>query len=264
MQDTAPKSRRFGASSLRHILRLVQRLRLNEVAPLLTIAVVGLLGWGFVELAGEVREGDAFGFDRTILLALREPGDLSDPIGPAWLEESARDLTALGSHTILGLVTIVTVLYLALSKRSQAARLVVVAVVGGMLLTYLLKLGFDRPRPDLVPHGVRVYTASFPSGHAMLSAVTYLTLGALLARLHADGRLKVLFLGLAVALTVVVGLSRVYLGVHWPSDVLAGWSLGAAWAGACQYAALLLQGTGRVEPETVPAAPQPDGISRRA
>ena len=124
---------------------------------------------------------------------------------------------------------------------------VIAAVVGGTLLSTALKMGFERPRPDLVPHGTRIYTASFPSGHAMLSAVTYLTLGALLARVQKRRRVKALLLGLAILITLLVGMSRVYLGVHWPSDVLAGWCVGAAWAALCWFVALQLQRRGEVE-----------------
>lgn len=230
-------------------LAVATRLRLNEAAPLVAVALVGLLGWGFVALAGEVLEGDTLGFDRAILLALREPGDLANPIGPTWLAESARDITGLGGHVILGLITLSTIVYLAMTSRGHAALLVVASIGGGMILSALLKIGFDRPRPDLVPHAVRVYTASFPSGHAMLSATTYLTLGALLARIHASRRIKLFFLGLAIALTLLIGASRIFLGVHWPSDVLAGWCVGAAWASLCWYVALLLQRGGKVEPE---------------
>ncbi len=236
-------ARRYGA-----------HLRLNEAAPLLALSAVGLFGWLFVMIAGEVIDGDTMSFDKAILLALRTPGNLADPIGPTWLEESARDFTGLGGHAILGFVTLATIAYLVMTGRRGAAWLVVVAIGGGMVASALLKVGFERPRPDLVPHEVRVYTASFPSGHAMLSAVTYLTLGALLARLHSSRRVKLFFLGLALVLTVVIGCSRVYLGVHWPSDVLAGWCCGAAWAAACWYAALLLQRGGQVERE---AAPEP-------
>jgi undecaprenyl-diphosphatase len=116
-----------------------------------------------------------------------------------------------------------------------------------MLLSTVLKMGFERPRPDLVPHATRVYTASFPSGHAMLSAVTYLTLGALLARVQPNRRLKAYLIGLALCITLLVGASRVYLGVHWPSDVLAGWCGGAAWAALCWFIALQLQRQGQVE-----------------
>jgi undecaprenyl-diphosphatase len=230
------------------------RLRLNEAAPLFTLALVGLFGWGFVALAGEVVDGDTLAFDRRILLSLREPGNLADPLGPTWIEETARDFTGLGGHGILGFVTLATIIYLLLTRRRGAALLVLAAIGGGMLLSMVLKMGFERPRPDLVPHGMRVYTASFPSGHAMLSAISYLTLGALLARVHDLRRVKAFFLGLAIVLTIMVGFSRIYLGVHWPSDVLAGWCVGSAWAGLCWYAALLLQRRGRVEGDTTTAA----------
>ena len=228
--------------------RLALRLRLNEAGPLMTFCAVGFFGWVFVNLAGEVVEGDTEGLDRRILLALRNPADRSDPIGPSWFEEAARDVTGLGGHTILVLITLATAAYLLLVRKRGAALFVVAAVGGAMLLSAMLKLGFERPRPDLVPHGARVYTASFPSGHAMLSAATYLTLGALLARMHDRRRVKIFFLGLAIVLTVLIGASRIYLGVHWPSDVLAGWCGGAAWASLCWFVALLLQRRGDVEP----------------
>ena len=116
-----------------------------------------------------------------------------------------------------------------------------------MALSTLLKLAFQRPRPDLVPHGAEVYTASFPSGHAMLSAVTYLTLAALLIQVQVQWRAKTYVLALAVLVTLLIGVSRVYLGVHWPTDVLAGWCIGAAWALLCWLAALALQRNRQVE-----------------
>jgi len=246
MNPFGPTQRGRFLETYRH---LTLRLGLTEAGPLITLALVGLLGWGFVALAGEVLEHDTLAFDRTILLALRNPANLADPIGPTWIEESARDFTGLGGHAILGLVTLATIAYLAMTRRRGAAILVLAAIGGGMIASALLKMGFERPRPDLVPHEVRVYTASFPSGHAMLSAVTYLTLGALLARVHKPRRVKLFFISLAIALTILIGASRVYLGVHWPSDVLAGWCGGAAWAGLCWYAALLLQRKGQVETE---------------
>jgi len=247
--------RRSQASRL--ALRLAGRLRLNEAAPLLTAATVALLAWAFVALAGEVMEGDTLALDRAILFALREAGNPAVPIGPSWIQESARDITGLGGHVVLGIMSLSTVAYLIMTGRRHAAVFVLVAIGGGMLLSAFLKLGFDRPRPDLVPHAVRVYTASFPSGHSMLSAVTFLTLGALLARLHEGRRVKLFFLGLAIVLTVLIGVSRVYLGVHWPSDVLAGWCGGAAWASLCWYVALVLQRRGQVEGDP---RPMPTGI----
>jgi undecaprenyl-diphosphatase len=232
---------------LAHAIRLATRFRLNELGPLLSLAVLSFCLWAFVELADDVSDGDTTTFDRTVLLALRESGDLSDPIGPTWVEEAARDVTGLGGHAVLGLISIATFAYLLMARKRGIAILLAAAVVGGVLLSSGLKMGFERPRPDLVPHDTRVYTASFPSGHAMLSAITYLTLGALLARSQPQRRVKGFLLGLAVALTLLVGASRVYLGVHWPTDVLAGWSVGAAWAALCWFVALQLQRGGQVE-----------------
>jgi undecaprenyl-diphosphatase len=160
----------------------------------------------------------------------------------------ARDLTALGSFGVLALLTAAAVGYLVLAAKRHAAIAVLAAVAGGVVLSTALKLGFDRPRPDLVPHAVEVYTASFPSGHSMMAAVTYLTLGALLARVEGDWRLKLYWVGIALLLTLLVGFSRVYLGVHWPSDVLGGWALGATWALACWIVMQWLQRRGTVEP----------------
>ena len=232
------------------------RFRLNEAGPLISLATLSFFAWVFVEIAGEVIEGDITRFDRMLLMALRSAGDPSDPIGPRWFEEAARDITGLGGHAVLTFVTLATLCYLLMTGKAHAALLLAAAVGGGMLLSTLLKLGFERPRPDLVPHAARVYTASFPSGHAMLSAVTYLTVGALLARVQPNRRLKAFLLGLAVILTVLVGASRVYLGVHWPSDVLAGWCVGAAWAALCWFVALQLQRRGQVErPVDAPGEP---------
>lgn len=231
-------------------------LRLNETIPLASVLAVGLLGWGFVSVADWVQDGDSLRIDRAILLAFRDSRDPTIPLGPGWLQEAARDVTGLGGTAVLTAITFCASLYLWLTGRRHVALLVLAAVGGGTLLSSLLKLGFDRARPDVVPHAMRVYTASFPSAHAMMSAVTYLTLGALLARIHATLKVKLFFLILAIVLTVLIGLSRIYLGVHWPSDVLAGWCMGAAWAGLCWYIALLLQQRGQVEPELGPGPDQ--------
>lgn len=221
----------------------------RELASLVLLLLTFAGTWGFVELADEVGERETRHIDRSVILAMRSPEDVSDPLGPPWVEELGRDVTALGGNGYLALLTLAVVGYLYLDKKPRAARLVVVAVGGGFLLSYFLKALFDRPRPDLVPHGSFTYTASFPSGHAMLAAVTYLTLGALLARLHNRRVLKVYLLGVALLFTLLVGVSRVYLGVHWPTDVLAGWSAGAAWAILCWTVARFLQRRGRVERE---------------
>jgi undecaprenyl-diphosphatase len=218
----------------------------REAGWLLGLLLVVAAVLAFAGLAGEVLEGDIRAFDRAVLLALRNPADPGDPIGPRWLEEVARDVTSLGGNAILTAFTLAVIGFLALTEKRAAAVLVAASVGGGTALSSLLKLGFSRPRPDLVPHAVEVYTASFPSGHAMLSAVTYLTLGALLVRVQPRWRVRLYILALASATTILVGASRVYLGVHWPTDVLAGWCVGAAWALLCWLVALRLQRAGRV------------------
>lgn len=201
--------------------------------------------WVFVELADEVMEGDTVSIDERLLLMLRTPSDVSDPIGPPWAEEVARDVTGLGGAGFLTFLTLASAGFLVIQRRRALALYLFAAVAGGTLVSTLLKLAFDRPRPDLVPHGSLVYTSSFPSGHSMLSAVVYLTLGALLASAQTNLRLRAYLLGLAGILTVSVGISRVYLGVHWPTDVLAGWTAGAAWALLCFAFAERLRHHGR-------------------
>lgn len=216
---------------LRHSgLALLQRLRSIEITTLAAILLFAGGIWAFIELADEVLGGDTRQVDETLLLLLRNPADPSDPIGPYWLEEAFRDLTALGGYTVITLAAAFAFGYLALVGRWLSAWLLVLSLAGGTILNNLLKFGFGRPRPGVVAHLVEAQSAAFPSGHAMLSAVAYLSFGALLARAQPDPRMKAYVLAVAVLLTALVGASRVYLGVHWPSDVLAGWCLGAAWA----------------------------------
>ena len=199
----------------------------------------GLLS--FLEIADDMAEGDTHGTDQALLLMLRDPGRLSEPVGPAWLKTMAMDFTALGSLAVLGLIVLLVAgLFLGLRRRLEAL-LIVVAAGGGLGLSQGLKAFFDRDRPDATWHAVEAVNASFPSGHAMLSAVVFLTLGALVSRFSTRRRIRAWALGAAVLLTLLVGLSRVYLGVHWPSDVLAGWCLGAACAGGCWLAAFLVE-----------------------
>ncbi|MCS0496411.1 phosphatase PAP2 family protein [Ancylobacter sp. MQZ15Z-1] len=223
-----------------------------EISVLLALVGVatGLLVFAYI--ADEVVEGETHALDEAILLAFRSPGDPADPLGPAWLEIAVRDLTALGSTTVLTLVTLITVGFFIVDRKRATAAFVLLAVVGGALMNYLLKIGFDRPRPDLVAHLVDVHTLSFPSGHAMGSAVTYLTLGVLIVRSEQERRIKAYVLGVAVGLTLLIGISRLYLGVHWPTDVAAGWCAGGAWALLCWLIALVLQREGRIEPGDAP------------
>jgi undecaprenyl-diphosphatase len=215
------------------------RARLDRARPyleqrgLLALLLIAGCAWIFVALADEVMEQENHAFDTAILLALRNPADHADPLGPGWLEEFGRDVTALGGVGVLAFITLAAVGLLWMQGRRGRAWLMLAAVVGGQALSSLFKYGFDRPRPDLVPHGALVYTASFPSGHSMMAAVTYLTLGALIAQSQRETALRIYIMALAVLVTMAVGISRIYLGVHWPTDVLAGWAAGAAWATFC-------------------------------
>ena len=224
-------------SIMHRLVNLWHEIRTRvEVRLLIGILLIGLGLWLFVALADEVIEGETMTLDEAILLALRDPADHADPLGPPWLEELGRDYTALGGMGVVGLVTGVICLYMALSRRWSTLWLLLIVVAGSLLFNQLLKAGFNRPRPDLVPHGMVVYQASFPSGHAMLAASIYLTLGTLLARMQKQRFQAVLIMGTAILVTVLVGISRVYLAVHWPSDVLAGWVAGSIWATACWLA----------------------------
>ena len=210
-----------------------------------SLLVIAVAAWAFLVIADRVTDGEAHGMDVRVLRALRQPDDVTRLSGPHWLGEVVRDLTAIGGYAMLSLMTAGVVGFLFLSGRPRDARFVLTAVVGGWALAYGLKFLFDRPRPDIVPHLSDVGSSSFPSGHSLMSAVVYLTLGSLLTTVVSSTRLKWYFLAVALVLTVLVGISRVCLGVHYPSDVLAGWSLGLAWAEACWLAhSFLMERTG--------------------
>lgn len=206
--------------------------------------------WGFIELADEVLEGETQSMDEVILLSLRNPADRSDPIGPGWVEEMGRDVTALGGTSVLVFIVLAAAGHMVLRRKTHAALYLFSTATGGILLSLLMKALFSRPRPELVPHESIVYTSSFPSGHSMMAAVVYLSLGALLARLDTRPALRIYVVSVAALLTVAVGISRVYLGVHWPTDVLAGWTAGAVWAMLCWLGARHLQRRGDIEPES--------------
>ncbi len=186
--------------------------------------------WLFVGLADEVGEGDTHAIDKAVLTVFRNPADPTQPFGPPWLEETMRDLTALGSFVVLGFVTLAAAGYLLFQRRAGLAALLLIAGAGGSAVSAGLKSLFERQRPSFGTHDLTLYTSSFPSQHSMMSAIVYLTVGALLARVQQTAALRAYVLVLAVLLALAVGLSRLYLGVHWPSDVLAGWTAGGVWA----------------------------------
>lgn len=206
--------------------------------------IAALLFCGFGILAYEVLKGDTLSLDKAVLMLFRDPAAPAVPLGPPWLVEAARDITALGSFSVLGLLVIAVVLHLALTGAWRRVLLILVTVIGGTIISNTLKDWFNRPRPDLTG-AVEVFTASFPSGHATISAVFYLTIGVLLAHRETRWPPRILYLAGAVFFTGIIGFSRVYLGVHYPTDVIAGWSLGTAWALLCLTLAGLFRSRGR-------------------
>jgi len=209
-------------------------LKVSEAASLISLVIITTLLFIFGFVAQEIAERSIMTkWDRRIVLALRNPADPSTPIGPAWLREAARDITSLGSVVVLGIITFSVVGYLFLSSEAMAAWLILISVVSGVTLNTVLKIVFARDRPDRKIRAAQVFTKSFPSGHAALSAITYLTMGALLTRINPSFELNLYIVTLALFLTVIIGLSRIYMGVHYPTDIVGGWCIGFAWAFSC-------------------------------
>lgn len=223
-------SRRTAEASLAPSSLWTRLTRHLETRLLLTLLAVAAALLGFVKLTGEVLEGETGWIDRTVLLAFRAPGQLDVAIGPRWVQEAARDISALGGFTVLTLVSIMATALLLIHARRLQAILFASTVIIAQAASAGLKLMVNRPRPDLVPHLDLVYASSFPSGHAMMTSVVYLTLAAILAAGERAQGEKVLLVSCAAVVVVTVGVSRVYLGVHWPTDVLAGWTVGSALA----------------------------------
>lgn len=211
----------------------ILRSRFPEYATEISIILVSLGLFTFLKLTEEVINGETGGFDRRILLWFRDDIDLGSPIGPAWLEVVVRDITALGGFLVLGLLCSFVVGYLWLRRHRHMAVYVAVSVTAGIMLNTLLKELITRPRPDIISHGTGAALSSFPSGHTMMSTVVFLTLGALLSMTSDDRRTKIYILFWSIFLPLLVGVSRLYLGVHWPTDIIAGWIAGATWALIC-------------------------------
>lgn len=211
-------------SSVAHWLYSV-RARAGIMAVVVLILAFGVL-------ATEVREGETSAFDEAVLLMFRSAANAAVPIGPAWLPEAVRDVTALGSYSVLTLIVAAVCVSFAIQRRYGTVCFILLAVVGGTALSNALKLIFNRPRPDF-PGLTHVFTSSFPSGHATVATLAYLTLGTCLSRATDNQALRRLYMLYAALLAILIGISRVYLGVHYPTDVIAGWSMGAAWALLC-------------------------------
>jgi undecaprenyl-diphosphatase len=227
---------RLPANSANIFARL-RNLRRVDVVILLLIFSVLAMGYGFIELADDVLEGDTQSFDEWLLRSMRRTDDPAVPIGPSWMRQLGIDATALGSVLVLALVVTAVVGFMLLQGQLAVTLLTIVATSGGVILSLTLKQIIGRVRPTVVPHLQEVTTPSFPSGHAMLSAVVYLTLGILVMQIVKDRATKLYCLACACLLTFIVGTSRIYLGVHYPTDVLAGWMVGIGWAIACSLVA---------------------------
>jgi undecaprenyl-diphosphatase len=221
-----------------------------ETTTLLHLFFGAVCAWLLLKTVPKVYKGRLEAIDNHVLRSLRRPEDLSIPIGPKWLPQAAKDITALGSGTNLTIATGILVGFLCLNRRFRAAGFLLSSLGSGLLLCQSLKGFFARRRPTVVPHLAHFDPASFPSGHSMGAALVYLTSGSIISRQVTGSLAKTYFLSMAVILALVVGVSRVYLGVHYPSDVLAGWAAGSLWSSACAQAARWLQRQGSVEAPT--------------
>jgi undecaprenyl-diphosphatase len=213
------------------VLRFIGRYARNAYAVfgiflLSGAAVAVLFTWAFSEVAEKVRAGSTQGFDDTVLrwMAAHQT---------KMLQTAMLEITSLGTGTVVGMIVIIAGLFLWLNQHKHSAILLMAATLGGGVLDNLLKIGFNRPRPQIFKWGTYAVSSSFPSGHAMSSVIVYGTVAYLAARLQQNVASRILTLTFAAVMIVLICTSRMYLGVHYPSDVIAGVIIGLAWAGFC-------------------------------
>lgn len=218
--------------------RFFPRIELTVLAVWIAAAAAV---WGFLGIADEMHEGELDAYDRAILSALRVPGNPHAAIGPHWLVESMRDVTALGGVTLLLLVTVIAVIALLAYRHRREALVLAASVVLAQLSSGLFKNFYERVRPTFAVYGDLPTSMSFPSGHSTVATATYFLLAVIVADLDPARPVKILAFAVAGLLALMIGFSRVFLGVHWPSDVIAGWCLGAAWAFAAAVVLRYLQ-----------------------
>ncbi|HJU64958.1 MAG TPA: phosphatase PAP2 family protein [Gemmatimonadaceae bacterium] len=188
------------------------------------LAIIGT--WGFVQLAQVVTAGNTQAFDDAVLTWMAEHR-------MQWLEVSLLEITALGDGVVVMVIAAVAALFLSLTSHRYSAFLLLLATAGGLVLNTILKQSFARPRPAIFPWVTNVFSSSFPSGHAMTAAIVYATVAYLAARLEKRRWMRWITMTIAILLIALICVSRMYLGVHYPSDVLAGLIIGFAWAGFC-------------------------------
>ena len=227
-------------------------LRARDLRLMATLVAIGVLALVFLRIGDEMSEGETDRFDRAVLLAFRDSP--SDPIGSPAVEAAVVQISALGSSAVTTLVVVIATLFFALAGRWRYAILMVVCTAGSAVCMTLLKSLYERPRPTMVTELDVPGGLSFPSGHSMMSAALYLTLGVLIARALPTRRLRVFAVASSAFVTILIGLSRIYLGMHYPTDVIAGWTGGAAWALIC---GVVINRLGRRGVADVPAAGEP-------
>jgi len=227
--------------------RIIEWLGGHELTVLTGMLIVTGGVWIYVALSTAVMGGTLDHFDESVVRSMRQPDDAMQPRGPDWFNEMARDITAMGGYTILLIIILGVSGFLWLNKKYYAMWFLIAATITGYLFMMSLKVIMDRPRPDFVSQLSHTHSASFPSGHSMMAAIVYLTCGALLTRMSEKRRIKFYFLAVPMLITLLVGMSRVYMGVHFPTDVLAGWTAGLVWATACWLMARWMQNRGWVD-----------------
>jgi len=200
-----------------------------RIEPRHALIAAALCWAGFALMAILVLSGHAAGFDAAGLRFWRSGAEAQSP-PPRWLVEGMRDLTALGGVLLRHVFALTAMVALLFLKLRREAVLLICTVVSGWGVGALLKALVGRPRPDIVPHLMDAGGNSFPSGHSFNAAVVYIAVGLAFAAMSARRAIRWMIIGSAAVLTLLIGLSRVWLGVHFPSDVIAGWLGGAGWA----------------------------------
>jgi len=147
------------------------------------------------------------------------------------LDSFMREVTALGSIGILAIVASIASVFLWLTHHRWSVLILLAGIIGGWTANSILKIWFERPRPTIVPPLAEVGSLSFPSGHAMTSMIVYGSIAYLLTRFEPTRNIRRATVVATLLLIVLIGISRVYLGVHYPSDVVGGYIAGLAWIG---------------------------------
>ncbi len=225
-------------------------LKKGDIKIILVILFVAFALYLFIEFSSEMAEGELTAIDNIILQALRNPQNPKELIGPPGLLAFMQSVSYLGGIYVLSAVSTIAAMFFMLKKRTRTCLLFILSVTSGSALMVLLKYVFDRPRPDIVPHLGEFSLGSYPSGHSMVSAIVYLTIGALLARSTKSLKMRAIYLSIAGVFVFLIGISRAFLGVHYPSDILAGWCAGVIWSALSYLLAKFLLRKKRQDPST--------------